>query len=67
MTGNQGERYQSFSLPVKDLQVKFGYRSHWSALDTQVQHLLTRGINYKTVGYAGVLIRQSASFGLIGR
>lgn len=22
MTGNQGERYQSFSLPVKDLQVK---------------------------------------------
>ncbi len=63
MTGNQGERYQSFSFAGKRLAgKKFGYRSHWSVLDTQIQHLLTRGVNYKTVGYAGVLIRQSASF-----
>lgn len=58
ITGSEGDRYQSLSFSGDT----FKYRSHWKALDAQIQRLLTRGINYKAIVYTGAIVRQSASF-----
>lgn len=58
MTGSQGGYYQSLLIDNS----AFKYHSRWRTLDIQLQRLLTRGYNYKTVGHTGVLIRKSNRF-----
>lgn len=58
LTGSQGTYYQS--LPVGN--TAFKYQTHWRTLDMQIQRLLMRGYNYKTLGYLGALIRKSNRF-----
>ncbi|WP_174634714.1 ShlB/FhaC/HecB family hemolysin secretion/activation protein [Yersinia thracica] len=58
MTGSQGGYYQSLLIDNS----AFKYHSRWRSLDMQIQRLLTRGYNYKTVGHTGVLIRKSNRF-----
>ncbi|MBW5824487.1 ShlB/FhaC/HecB family hemolysin secretion/activation protein [Yersinia kristensenii] len=58
MTGSQGGYYQSLLIDNS----AFKYYSRWRSLDMQIQRLLMRGYNYKTVGYTGALIRKSNRF-----
>ncbi|CNI55201.1 putative hemolysin activator protein [Yersinia frederiksenii] len=58
MTGSGGRHYQT--LLIAD--IAFKYHTRWRSLDMQVQRLLMRGPNYKTVGHTGVLIRKSHRF-----
>lgn len=58
MTGSRGHRYQSLLLA----ESSFHYRTRWKMLDAQIQRLLSRGVNYKTTGYVGILMRKSASY-----
>ncbi|CNI71179.1 putative hemolysin activator protein [Yersinia frederiksenii] len=58
ITGSQGTYYQT--LLIAD--TAFEYRTYWQSLDIQIQRLLMRGHNYKTVGYTGALIRKSNRF-----
>lgn len=58
LTGSQGSYYQSLVVDNS----AFKYRTRWRTLDMQIQRLLMRGYNYKTVGTTGVLIRKSNRF-----
>ncbi|OVZ83497.1 hemolysin secretion protein ShlB [Yersinia kristensenii] len=58
LTGSQGSYYQSLLLGNS----AFKYRTRWRTLDMQIQRLLMRGYNYKTVGSSGALIRKSNRF-----
>ncbi|WP_174848210.1 ShlB/FhaC/HecB family hemolysin secretion/activation protein [Yersinia artesiana] len=58
LTGGQGTYYQSLLVG----NTAFKYQTSWRSLDMQIQRLLMRGHNYKTVGYTGVLIRKSNRF-----
>ncbi|MBX9496221.1 ShlB/FhaC/HecB family hemolysin secretion/activation protein [Yersinia enterocolitica] len=58
LTGNQGTYYQSLLVGNST----FKYQTRWRSLDMQIQRLLMRGHNYKTVGYLGTLIRKSNRF-----
>ncbi|MDR5017132.1 ShlB/FhaC/HecB family hemolysin secretion/activation protein [Yersinia rochesterensis] len=58
MTGSRGDYYQSLLMG----DTAFKYHSRWRSLDIQIQRLLMRGYNYKTVGYTGALIRKSNRF-----
>lgn len=58
LTGSQGSYYQS--LLVGD--TAFKYQTRWRTLDMQIQRLLARGYNYKTIGYLGTIIRKSNRF-----
>ncbi|MGM7763275.1 ShlB/FhaC/HecB family hemolysin secretion/activation protein [Yersinia enterocolitica] len=58
LTGSQGTYYQSLLVGNST----FKYQTRWRSLDMQIQWLLMRGYNYKTVGYTGALIRKSNRF-----
>ncbi|CNC70523.1 putative hemolysin activator protein [Yersinia frederiksenii] len=58
VTGSRGTYYQT--LLIAD--TAFEYRTYWQSLEMQIQRLLMRGYNYKTVGYTGALIRKSNRF-----
>ncbi|WP_145492071.1 ShlB/FhaC/HecB family hemolysin secretion/activation protein [Yersinia rohdei] len=58
LTGSRGTYYQSLLLA----NTAFKYHTHWRSLDIQIQRLLMRGYNYKTVGYTGTIIRQSKGY-----
>lgn len=58
MTGSRGSRYQSLLFA----ESAFKYQTRWQALDMQIQRLVMRGYNYKTVANTGVLIRNTNRF-----
>ncbi len=58
MAASQGAYYQSLLVA----NTAYKYHTYWRSLDMQIQWLLMRGYNYKTVGYTGVLIRKSNRF-----
>jgi hemolysin activation/secretion protein len=58
MTGSRGSHYQSLLFANQ----AFKYHTRWQSLDMQIQRLLMRGYNYKTVGYTGALLRKSNRF-----
>lgn len=58
MTASQGAYYQSLLVA----NTAYKYHTYWRSLDMQIQWLLMRGNNYKTVGYTGALIRKSNRF-----
>ncbi|HHH1339143.1 TPA: ShlB/FhaC/HecB family hemolysin secretion/activation protein [Yersinia enterocolitica] len=58
MAASQGAYYQSLLVA----NTAYKYHTYWRSLDMQIQWLLMRGYNYKTVGYTGALIRKSNRF-----
>ncbi|EOI7494547.1 ShlB/FhaC/HecB family hemolysin secretion/activation protein [Yersinia enterocolitica] len=58
MVASQGAYYQSLLVA----NTAYKYHTYWRSLDMQIQWLLMRGYNYKTVGYTGALIRKSNRF-----
>ncbi|MGE4943252.1 ShlB/FhaC/HecB family hemolysin secretion/activation protein [Yersinia enterocolitica] len=58
MAASQGAYYQSLLVA----NTAYKYHTYWRSLDMQIQWLLMRGSNYKTVGYTGALIRKFNRF-----
>ncbi|AJI83446.1 ShlB/FhaC/HecB family hemolysin secretion/activation protein [Yersinia enterocolitica] len=58
MAASQGAYYQSLLVA----NTAYKYHTYWRTLDMQIQWLIMRGYNYKTVGYTGALIRKSNRF-----
>ncbi|HDL7424162.1 TPA: ShlB/FhaC/HecB family hemolysin secretion/activation protein [Yersinia enterocolitica] len=58
MAASQGAYYQSLLVA----KTAYKYHTYWRSLDMQIQWLLMRGSNYKTVGYTGALIRKFNRF-----